>query len=72
MELTGDTRLKDIDEAYPFLREKLPQIDPKFKIINSPLGKGLIKKSTLADVSERAGIDLDKLIEGLQKIIEEG
>lgn len=71
MELNRDTKLKDILAQYPHIKVRLPEINPKFEMILSPLGKIMIQKVTLADVSERSGMDMDALIAGIQNLINE-
>ena len=70
MELNKDTRLKDILESHPNIKARLLEINPKFAMIASPLGKVMIPKVTIADMSERSGMEIDALIDGLKKLIE--
>lgn len=70
MKLSKDTRLKDILESHPSIKARLPEINPKFAMIASPLGKIMIPKVTIADMSERSGMEVDALIAGLNKLIE--
>jgi len=53
MEITKDTKLKDILEEYPQLRNILPEINPKFNMINSPMGKIMINKVTITDMRKK-------------------
>ena len=46
MELNRDTKLKDIVSAYPSLKTRLAEINPKFSLLNSPIGKVMIGKVT--------------------------
>ena len=39
MELNKDTRLLDILDAYPWLREELPKKDSRFALLDSALGR---------------------------------
>lgn len=71
MELTKDTKLKDVIEKYPQIKEKLPDINPKFKMILTPVGKVMLTKVTLGDMSERSGMGIDEIISGFKKLIEE-
>ena len=70
MELSKDTRLKDLLDAYPTLKNQLPEINPKFAMINSPMGKIMIHRVTLSDMSEKSGMDFDVLIEGIRALIQ--
>lgn len=55
MELNQDTKLKDIVSAYPSLKTRLAEINPKFSLLNSPIGKVMIGKVTISDMSQRSG-----------------
>ena len=70
MELNKDTRLKDILEAYPKIKARLSEVNPKFAMISSPMGKLMIPKVTISDMSERSGMDIDALIAGLKELME--
>lgn len=70
MELNKDTRLKDIPEAYPNIKARLSKVNPKFAMISSPMGKLMIQKVTISDMSERSGMDIDALIAGLKELME--
>lgn len=69
MEITKATKLKDILEEYPQLRNILPEINPKFNMINSPMGKIMINKVTITDMSKKSGIATEELIENLKEIV---
>lgn len=71
MELNRDTKLKDIASAYPSLKTRLAEINPKFSLLNSPIGKVMIGKVTISDMSQRSGMDMNSLIDGIRKLIEE-
>jgi sensory box protein len=47
----------------------LVKLRPEFKMLNSPLGKLIVARATLKDVSERSGMSLDELLQSLQKLI---
>lgn len=68
-DLTADTKLSDILKAYPSLKEELPKINPKFKQLSSPLGRIMLKKATPKLMAERSGMDLDKLMEELRRLM---
>lgn len=68
-EITPQTRLKDLLKQYPTLKNRLPELNPKFKMLNTPLGKIMMGKANVQMMSERSGIPLDKLIEGIKKLI---
>ena len=68
-DITPQTRLKDLLKQYPSLKGRLPEIDPKFKMLNSPLGKLMLGKVNVQMMSERSGVPLNKLIESIKKLI---
>lgn len=70
--LTGSTKLADILAAYPWLKVKLPQINEKFKLLNSPLGSIMLKTATITEMSKRSGMREDILIEKLGDLISSG
>lgn len=69
LDMNKDTRLKDILDQYPQIKERLPDINPKFEMLLSPLGKIMIPKVTLSDVSNRSGMEIDDLISAIQSLI---
>ncbi|MBR0217662.1 MAG: hypothetical protein IJQ33_00455 [Clostridia bacterium] len=69
MEINERTRLKDILAAYPWLPEALIQIDGRFKIINNPIGKMLIRTATVGDAAQKAGYPVGQVMEELKKLI---
>lgn len=70
VEITPDTKLKPLLKQYPHLAQRLPEIAPEFKMLNTPLGKLIIGKVDIKMMSERSGIAIDTIIEGLKKIIQ--
>ena len=69
MNITRETKLADLLTEYPQLREKLPEINEKFKMLNSPIGKVMLKKATIDEMSKKSGMDVDKLIQELRALI---
>lgn len=67
--LSAETRLKDLLKTYPWLKAELVKLRPEFKMLNSPLGKLIVARATLKDVSERSGMSVDELLQSLQKLI---
>lgn len=68
--LTPDTKLSDILKSYPELKGELPNINPKFKQLSSPLGRIMLKKATVKLMSEQSEMDLDELMEEIKKRID--
>ena len=71
MNVTKDTKLKDIMQEYPWLLDELIKVEPKFKLAKTPVGKMLLKSATITDLSNRAGMPEDELIENLEKFVKE-
>ena len=69
MEFTKDTKLKDIQAAYPTILEELKKEEPRVEFFETFAGKMLLKKATIADVSKMANVPVEMLIEGLKEII---
>ncbi len=69
MTIDENTRLKDILAAYPWLPDALIEIDERFRIINNPIGKMLIRTATVGGAAKKAGYPVEKVLEELQKLI---
>ena len=61
MEINGQTKLADILAEYPFTKTGMVEINGKFKMLQTPMGKMMAKKATVADMSERSGMPVDEL-----------
>lgn len=62
MQITRDTRLLDLINQYPWLKDELPKINEKFKMLNTPMGKIMMGKATIVEMSKKSGMDADTLI----------
>ena len=69
MEINENTRLSAILERYPWLSEELPKLNDGFKLLNTPIGKLLLKKATVADLCRRSGLSLDEVRGELARLI---
>ena len=69
MQITRDTRLLDLINQYPWLKDELPKINEKFKMLNTPMGKIRMGKATIVEMSKKSGMDADTLIRKLQQLI---
>ena len=67
--ITSETQLKDLFAAYPTLKKELAARYTPFKMLNSPLGKLILKKATIASAGERSGLGEKKLIAMIKEII---
>lgn len=68
--LSSATKLSDLLSAYPWLKEALVEISDKFRLLNTPLGKVMANKATLAEMSKHSGIEEAHLMEQLTALIE--
>ena len=68
--ITAETRLSDLIAQYPWLKEEMVKVNEKFKMLSSPVGKLMMGKATIAEMSKRSGMEMDVLIGRLNEIIE--
>ena len=57
MEITKDTRLADLIAQYPWLKEEMAKVNEKFKMLNTPVGKIMLGKATIAEMSKKSGME---------------
>ena len=69
MTINSNTKLADILAAYPWLLDELVKVNDKFKMVKTPVGKIMLKKATVADMSRKSGMDETVLIEKLNEMI---
>lgn len=69
MEITRETRLSDLINQYSWLKDELPKINDKFKMLNTPMGKIIMGKATITEMSRKSSMDADTLIRKLQHLI---
>ena len=69
MEITRETRLSDLINQYSWLKDELPKINDKFKMLNTPMGKIMMGKATIAEMSKRSGMDPDAIIGKISEMI---
>mgnify|MGYP001017493202 CR=1 FL=1 len=70
MNITKDSKLSDLLAQYPWLKEELPKINEKFKMLNTPFGKIMLGKATFAEMSKKSGMDANEIIERITGLIE--
>ena len=70
IELTAATMLKDVLQVAPQVRKGLETISPRFQMLNSPMGKIMMGKVTLGDMSQRSGVPLEELIEKIGRLMD--
>lgn len=69
MELTRETKLADLLAEYPWLKAELPKVNAKFKMLNTPVGKLMMGKATIAEMSKKSGMDADIIISRISELI---
>jgi Domain of unknown function (DUF1858). len=69
MEITKETKLSDLLARYPWLKEELSKVNDKFKMLNTPMGKIMMGKATIAEMSKRSGMDADAIIGKISELI---
>ena len=47
----------------------MQKINEKFKMLNTPMGKIIMGKATIVEMSKKSGMDADTLIRKLQQLI---
>lgn len=61
----------DLLQAYPWLKEELPEIHPNFSMLKTPVARIMIPKVTLGVMCERTGMEMSELISKIQERIEQ-
>ena len=70
MEITKDTKLADLIVQYPWLKAEMAKVNEKFKMLNTPIGKIMLGKATIAEMSKKSGMEAETIIEKIMEIIE--
>ena len=69
MEITKDTRLADLIAQYPWLKKEMAKVNEKFKMLNSPIGKMMMGKATIAEMSKKSGMEAEVIIGKIKELI---
>ena len=69
--ITPDTKLKVLLKQYPFLKKRLVEISSAFRMLQSPLGKLVVSRADVKMMSEKSGVPLERLVEGITTIIKD-
>lgn len=69
IEINENTRLTDILDEYPWIKDELPKIDKKFKLLKTPIGKVMMRKADVSGMSRRSGMSVDEIISMLNNLI---
>lgn len=70
MEITKDTKLADLIAQYPWLKAEMAKVNEKFKMLNTPVGKIMLGKATIAEMSKKSRMEVEAIIERIMEIIE--
>ena len=60
----------DLLKEYPFLKDELPKMNSKFKMLKTPMAKVLMRNATVNEMSRRSGMGVDEIISMLEGLIE--
>ena len=69
MEITKDTKLADLLAQYPWLKEEMAKVNEKFKMLNSPIGKMMMGKATIAEMSKKSGMEAEVIVGKIKELI---
>lgn len=61
--------MSDLIAQYPWLKEEMVKVNEKFKMLSSPVGKLMMGKATIAEMSKRSGMDDDTIISRINELI---
>ena len=70
MEINKDTKLSDLIAQFPWLKEEMAKVNEKFKMLNSPIGKIMMGKATIAEMSKKSGMEVEAIIGKIKELIE--
>ena len=70
MNITRETKLKDLLSEYPWLKEEISKVNEKFKMLGTPMGKIMLGKADIAEMSKKSGMDEAQLISKLTNLIQ--
>jgi len=70
MEITSQSKLFDVLEAYPFLESQIINIAPPFQNLKNPVLRRTVGKiATLEKVAQIGGVDAGKLVNTLRRAV---
>ena len=69
MEITKETRLADLIAQYPWLKAEMVKVNEKFKMLNTPVGKLMLGKASIAEMSKKSGMEAEAIIERIKGLI---
>jgi Domain of unknown function (DUF1858). len=70
MEITSQSKLFDVLEAYPFLESQIIKIAPPFQNLKNPVLRRTVGKiATLEKVAQVGGMDVSRLVNTLRRAV---
>ena len=69
MEINKETKLSDLIAQYPWLKEEMAKVNEKFRMLNSPIGKIMMGKATIAEMSKKSGMEAEAIIAKVKELI---
>lgn len=69
MNITKETMLKELLTEYPWLKDEIVKVNDKFRMLNTPMGKIMLGKADIAEMSRKSGMDADTIISKLTELI---
>ena len=70
MYITRATKLKDLLLEYPWLKDEISKVNDKFKMLGTPMGKIMLGKADIAEMSKKSGMDEEQIISKLNELIQ--
>ena len=70
MELDENTMLVDILDMYPWIKDELPKINKKFRMLKTPIGKVMMRNADITEMSRRSGLSIDEIIVMFNNLID--
>ena len=71
MTINKDTKLDELIARFPWLKEEAIKLDDRAKVVNTPVGKVLLKKYTIEDVSKRTGAPVNEILKRIETLVNE-
>lgn len=69
MNITKETKLKELLTEYSWLKDEIVKVNDKFRMLNTPMGKIMLGKADIAEMSKKSGMDADTIISKLTELI---
>ena len=70
MTINRNTKLSELMQACPWLLDEAVKLDPKFKVLNNPVGRAFLKKATIEELSKKSGLSVKEIMDWLKETIE--